>query len=79
MKFVIVKCYQRGVSNDPIDVAFNVDQIVSFCAGSLNRSGVDEVEEEVVYIDTTMTTGRILACSFDEFVLMLDGKQGELR
>jgi hypothetical protein len=63
-QFLRTKCHLNGLLHEPKDICINVNQIVSFHAGSIRFDGVNE--SPVVYLDTTRTSGLIIPMSIDE-------------
>jgi hypothetical protein len=65
-KFIRVKMFRNGHNAPSVDTVFNVDQIVSFWAGTYRHDGVNATP--CVYIDTTRSMCQMIDCSVDELV-----------
>ena len=57
--FVTVMAYKNGYHRPASELTLNVNQIVSFCDGTVRLNGIDE--SPVVYLDTVRTSGLVIA------------------
>ena len=57
--YLTVMAYKNGYHRPASELTLNVNQIVSFCDGTVRLNGIDE--SPVVYLDTVRTSGLVIA------------------